>query len=184
MQKPVSMWARPREKNPHFLVSFCFECSENAAGGGALEYVCSRLVSEKQENACQTYILISALEFEGTNLQAHWSYSWWRLMHETNMHHVSSCVGALLMQISTNDAQWALWKPLSGLSVVFFLWRITHKHFMFNVPESWLEFANCALFWVLASVFCLPPRPPNHWGHGGAGSCLQSEAERWEYIWQ
>lgn len=85
--------------------------------------------------ASQTYTLISVQEFEGTNLQARWSCSWWRLMHETNMHHVSSCVGALLMQISANDAQWALSEPLSGLSV-FFLWSITHKHFMLKL--AWI----------------------------------------------
>lgn len=49
----------------------------------------------------------------------------------------------------------------------FCLWRITHKHFLFNVPESWFEFANCALFFpVFASVFLLPPPPPAHWGRG------------------
>lgn len=35
-------------------------------------------------------------------------YSWWNLKHETNVQHFSSCDWALLMQISTNDAHWAL----------------------------------------------------------------------------
>ncbi len=58
----------------------------------------------------QTFILCSFLTrlFERAHLQAHWMYSGWKLRNETNMQYVSSCVSALLMQISANDTQWAI----------------------------------------------------------------------------
>lgn len=52
----------------------------------------------------------------------------------------SWCKSALMMHSGLSENHYQGW-------VLFFcLWRIPHKHFMFNAPESWFEFANCTLF--------------------------------------
>lgn len=85
----------------------------------------------------------------------------------------SWCKSALMMHSGLSENHYHGW-----------VWRITHKHFMLKVLESWLEFANCNLFLGIHLLLLFTARPPNHWGRGGAGTCLQSEGERWEYIWQ
>ena len=72
------------------------------------------LMSECRHSFC---VPVSTRVFERAHLRAHWMRSWWKLKHETNLQHVSSCVWALLMQISANDTLWASSRPLSGLSV-------------------------------------------------------------------